>query len=129
MSEMPLYDRAGDVVTVQRCAFGDDDRGYCGNPAVEHLWVEVPEIPEGAMSMACGQHQHDVHWTVRDRHPVDGPCGLPGTTWRYSHPTGGPGWCEFDGVDWLAAADAAIPDRELVRLGRERWEQRQQEAS
>lgn len=106
------YAHSGDVVSVQRCAFGDDVRGYCGARAVEHLWVEVDSIPEGAQSMACAEHQGRVDWPVRDRHPVDGPCGLPGATWRHSHPSGGPGWCELEGIDWLAAAEvaSAVPD-------------------
>lgn len=106
------YAQADSVVTTQRCAFGDDSRGYCGARAVEHVWVEVHGSAVGAVTMACAEHSDLVDHPVRDRHPVCGPCGLPGAVWVYSNPTGGHGWCELDGFDWLAAVEPAAVEPE-----------------
>lgn len=96
------YRDAWQQVSVQRCGFGDDQRGYCGVPAVEHVWVHADEH-----TMTCGEH---AAWFAahppKDHHPVVGTCGLPNTRWLMSSPAGGPGWCDGEDVDWLAALES-----------------------
>lgn len=109
MANVPeRHQHAGDYVDVQRCAFGDDDRGYCGERAVEHIYVSKLS---GFGTMACEKHKgwFDTHH-AHDRHPVVGPCGLPGTIWVYSD-ADSPGWCEFEGFDGL---ETAIAEAEIT---------------
>jgi hypothetical protein len=102
---MRSYQHADVPVSMHRCAFGDDERGYCSERATEHIWC-MPVGRDDAHTMACDAHREHVDHPVRDRHPLGGACGLPGALWFDSHPNGGPGWCELDGFDWLMAADA-----------------------
>lgn len=103
------YRDARHQADVQRCCFGDDDRGYCGEPAVEHIYISIANGGPG--TMACERHKawFDTH-PCDDRHPVAGPCGLPGTTWIYSTEDY-IGWCEFDGFSGL---ETAIAEAELA---------------
>lgn len=91
------YRFAWDEVITQRCAFGDDARGYCGERAEIHVLVKGDEH-----TMACTIHKawFDTH-SFEDQHPVVGACALPNTDWVYSNDDGH-GWCEVVGFPDLA---------------------------
>jgi hypothetical protein len=109
MPEPKPYKLASEHVHVQRCAFGDDQHGYCGEPAVEHILVNDADD----QSTACDTHRTWFETNpCKDRHPITGPCALPGTRWIYTTEDS-PGWCEFEGISGL---ETALAEAELHEL-------------
>ena len=85
---------AAEYAGLRRCLKGTGPEDCCGEPAVIHVMRN-----DGMATMSCVGHS--TAWGFRphaDSHPIGGACGLPGTNWRFSTPTG-QGCCVVPGLD------------------------------
>lgn len=103
--------RGAAIIAARLCGKTVSRYSYCGRRATQHVMHY-----DGTAQLVCPDHSISWGWQrYKDRHPIGGECGPPGTQWVNS--TGGqPGRCIILGLDMpdLFATDAELGQQVLA---------------